>query len=73
MTGDQQQHQGDRATGAGDAHEPSAVANFAAEVHGRSEWLTADGDLRTLPCHLGDPDSRMGGLDGFYAARLQRI
>jgi 16S rRNA (cytosine967-C5)-methyltransferase len=45
----------------------------AGEVHGHSEWLTADGDLRTLPCHLGDPDSRMGGLDGFYAARLQRI
>src|SRR5262249_24437192 len=45
----------------------------AAEVHGRPEWLTADGDLRTLPCHLPDPDSRMGGLDGFYAARLQRI
>ena len=45
----------------------------AAEVHGRSEWLTADGDLRTLPCHLPDPDSRLGGLDGFYAARLQRI
>jgi 16S rRNA (cytosine967-C5)-methyltransferase len=45
----------------------------AREVHGHSEWLTADGDLRTLPCHLGDPDSRMGGLDGFYAARLQRI
>src|SRR5262249_26886878 len=34
----------------------------AGEVHGCSEWLTADGDLRTLPCHLPDPDSRMGGL-----------
>jgi 16S rRNA (cytosine967-C5)-methyltransferase len=45
----------------------------AGEVHGHSEWLTADGDLRTLPCHLPDPDSRMAGLDGFYAARLQRI
>ncbi len=45
----------------------------AGEVHGRSEWLTADGDLQTLPCHLPDPDSRMGGLDSFYAARLQRI
>jgi 16S rRNA (cytosine967-C5)-methyltransferase len=45
----------------------------AGEVHGHPEWLTADGDLRTLPCHLPDPDSRMGGLDGFYAARLQRI
>src|SRR5262249_19582699 len=45
----------------------------AGEVHGHSEWLTADGDLRTLPCHLGDPDSRMGGFDGFYAARLPLI
>jgi 16S rRNA (cytosine967-C5)-methyltransferase len=38
-----------------------------------AEWLTPDGDLRTLPCHLDDPDSRLAGLDGFYAARLQRI
>jgi 16S rRNA (cytosine967-C5)-methyltransferase len=45
----------------------------AAEVHGLGELLTPDGDLRTLPCHLRDPDSRMSGLDGFYAARLQRI
>ena len=45
----------------------------AGEVFGHSEWLTGDGDLRTLPCHLPDPDSRMAGLDGFYAARLQRI
>jgi 16S rRNA (cytosine967-C5)-methyltransferase len=45
----------------------------AAEVNGCAEWLTADGDLRTLPCHLSDPDSRWGGLDGFFAARLQRI
>jgi 16S rRNA (cytosine967-C5)-methyltransferase len=45
----------------------------AGEVFGHSEWLTEDGDLRTLPCHLPDPDSRMAGLDGFYTARLQRI
>jgi 16S rRNA (cytosine967-C5)-methyltransferase len=45
----------------------------ADEVYGRGEWITADGDLRTLPCQLPDPDSRMAGLDGFYAARLQRI
>jgi 16S rRNA (cytosine967-C5)-methyltransferase len=45
----------------------------AAEVNGCTEWLTADGDLQTLPCHLPDPDSRWGGLDGFFAARLQRI
>src|SRR5262252_10322619 len=57
------------------AHDPNLRRQpiSADEVHGRSEWLTAEGDLRTLPCHLDDPDSRMGGLDGFYAARLQRI
>jgi 16S rRNA (cytosine967-C5)-methyltransferase len=38
------------------------------EVFGHGEWITADGDLRTLPCHLGD----QGGMDGFYAARLRR-
>src|SRR6266849_9435262 len=38
-----------------------------------AEWLTPDGDLRTLSCHLDDPDSRLAGIDGFYAARLQRI
>jgi 16S rRNA (cytosine967-C5)-methyltransferase len=36
-------------------------------------WRTPDGDLRTLPCHLGDTDSRLAGMDGFYAARLHRI
>ena len=40
------------------------------EVAGLSEILTADGDLRTLPCHLPHSDPRLGGLDGFYAARL---
>jgi 16S rRNA (cytosine967-C5)-methyltransferase len=42
----------------------------APEVFGRDEFVTADGDLRTLPCHLPDADSRFAGLDGFYAARL---
>jgi 16S rRNA (cytosine967-C5)-methyltransferase len=45
----------------------------ADELYGHSEWITAEGDLRTLPCQLPDPDSGMAGLDGFYAARLQRI
>jgi 16S rRNA (cytosine967-C5)-methyltransferase len=44
----------------------------AGEVAGLSEIITADGDLRTLPCHLVHPDPRLGGLDGFYAARLVR-
>jgi 16S rRNA (cytosine967-C5)-methyltransferase len=44
----------------------------AQEVFGHAEFVTADGDLRTLPLHLPDPDPRWGGLDGFYAARLTR-
>jgi 16S rRNA (cytosine967-C5)-methyltransferase len=42
----------------------------AGEVAGLQEILTAEGDLRTLPCHLPRPDPRLAGLDGFYAARL---
>jgi 16S rRNA (cytosine967-C5)-methyltransferase len=44
----------------------------AGEVAGLSEIVTADGDLRTLPCHLPHHDPRLGGLDGFYVARLAR-
>jgi 16S rRNA (cytosine967-C5)-methyltransferase len=40
------------------------------EVGGHPEFITADGDLRTLPQHLPEPDPRWSGLDGFYAARL---
>jgi 16S rRNA (cytosine967-C5)-methyltransferase len=40
------------------------------EVAGLSEIITADGDLRTLPCHLPHTDPRLGGLDGFFASRL---
>ena len=42
----------------------------AAEVFGHDKFITKDGDLRTLPCHLPDLDPRLSGLDGFYAARL---
>jgi 16S rRNA (cytosine967-C5)-methyltransferase len=42
----------------------------ASEVAGLSEIVTAEGDLRTLPCHLPRDEPRLGGLDGFYAARL---
>lgn len=42
----------------------------ASEVGGLGELLNAEGDLRTLPCHLPHADSRLGGLDGFFAARL---
>ena len=44
----------------------------AQEVAGLAEFLNPDGDLRTLPPQLPDPDPRWGGLDGFYAARLTR-
>lgn len=42
----------------------------ASEVAGLDEILTPEGDLRTLPCHLPNPDPKLGGLDGFFAARL---
>jgi 16S rRNA (cytosine967-C5)-methyltransferase len=42
----------------------------AADLDGRSEFVTEQGDLRTLPCHWPDADPRRAGLDGFYAARL---
>jgi 16S rRNA (cytosine967-C5)-methyltransferase len=42
----------------------------AGEMAGLAEILTPEGDLRTLPCHLPHDDPRLGGLDGFYAARL---
>ena len=42
----------------------------AAEVAGLDEILTPEGDLRTLPCHLPHADPKLGGLDGFFAARL---
>ncbi len=44
----------------------------ADEVGGSAEFVTAKGDLRTLPQYWPDPDPRWGGLDGFYAARLTR-
>jgi 16S rRNA (cytosine967-C5)-methyltransferase len=49
------------------AHPEFSRARLAAdEVFGHGEWITPDGDLRTLPFHLD-------GMDGFYAARLKRL
>jgi 16S rRNA (cytosine967-C5)-methyltransferase len=45
----------------------------AAELNASDDMVTPAGDLRTLPCGLPDPDPRMAGLDGFFAARLQRM
>ena len=43
--------------------QPSSMGVMTAD-----DFFTADGDLRTLPAHWPD----IGGLDGFYAARLLR-
>jgi 16S rRNA (cytosine967-C5)-methyltransferase len=43
----------------------------AGEIAGADAFLTAAGDLRTLPLHWPSDEARMGGLDGFFAARLQ--
>lgn len=44
------------------------VPILGTELGAWGEFLTTAGDLRTLPCHLGDA----GGIDGFYACRLRR-
>jgi len=38
----------------------------AGEIAGADEFITAEGDLRTLPAYWPE----IGGLDGFFAARL---
>ena len=40
----------------------------AADLFGHAEWISSVGDLRTLPSDLAE----LGGMDGFYAARLRR-
>jgi 16S rRNA (cytosine967-C5)-methyltransferase len=66
--------EGEHAISALLASEPAMrrVPIEAGEVAGLTEIVTAEGDLRTLPCHLPHDDPRLGGLDGFYAARLVR-
>ncbi|HEY4077684.1 MAG TPA: transcription antitermination factor NusB [Rhizomicrobium sp.] len=49
------------------AHPEFTRAPITAEdVFAHEDWITPDGDLRTLPFMLP------GGMDGFYAARLKR-
>lgn len=36
------------------------------------DWISRNGDLRTLPFHLAHAEPGLSGLDGFYAARLQK-
>ena len=40
----------------------------ADDIDGIEPFLTPEGDIRTLPCHLAG----RGGIDGFYVCRLER-
>lgn len=42
------------------------------EIGGEAGWITPAGDLRTFPFNLPINEARLGGIDGFYAARLVR-
>jgi 16S rRNA (cytosine967-C5)-methyltransferase len=41
----------------------------AMELPGLSDAIASDGTVRTLPCHWKE----LGGIDGFFIARLQRV
>ena len=56
----------ERSAGAGTKLERVAVA--PGEIGDLSEAVTAEGDLRSLPCHMAED----GGMDGFYACRLRK-
>ena len=45
----------------------------AVEAPGLSDAITGQGTLRTLPIYYPNPEIRMAGLDGFFAARLRRL
>ena len=53
------------------------LAVTAADIEGQGQWVTAEGCLRTLPCHapLSGAEGalqELRGMDGFFAARLVR-
>lgn len=50
----------------------SRVPVSATEFDGDPAWITAAGDLRTLPFHAVGANTTITGLDGFYAARLRK-
>ena len=52
------------------AHPEFVRARLTADdVFGHGEWISPEGDLKTLPCHFAE----LGGMDGFYAARLRKL
>jgi 16S rRNA (cytosine967-C5)-methyltransferase len=44
----------------------------AADLGGEPSWITAAGEVRTLPCHMTLEPKELAGMDGFFIARLQR-
>jgi len=44
----------------------------ANELGAEPVWITAAGDLRTLPHYLEQTPPELSGIDGFYVARLRR-
>ena len=50
---------------------PSPIA--AGEAGCEPAWMTPEGFLRTLPCHMELADPALSGMDGFFAARLVRM
>jgi 16S rRNA (cytosine967-C5)-methyltransferase len=49
------------------------VAIAPDDIGGDASWVTAHGDLRTLPFHAAGSFPEAQGLDGFFAARLRRL
>jgi 16S rRNA (cytosine967-C5)-methyltransferase len=49
------------------------VPIVAAEIGAEAEWITPQGELRTLPFHVKQEAPGLSGIDGFYVARLRRI
>ena len=49
------------------------VPIVSTEIGAEPEWLTAEGELRTLPFHVKQEPPGLSGIDGFYVARLRRM
>jgi 16S rRNA (cytosine967-C5)-methyltransferase len=52
---------------------PLALEPIRADEVGGVEAICRDGFLRTLPSDLPNAEPRLGGLDGFFAARFRRL
>ena len=56
------------ATHGGLSREPIRATEFG----GSPDWISAEGDLRTLPFHDPGMSEGAAGMDGFFAARLRK-